>query len=279
MKYLALALVLALGALTPYLCGKMSVNAVETRFRNACDDLSINARPFYVEQGYLSSSLFLEEPLSTTVSSMGLPPEAVDFFRAYNFSLKVDVAHGPKGFLKGAEHTVLTLRGPDWKFTGEEWRTNKFFGPTQRTVRLYDTDLNCEGVSFCSSNFWMRDDGTISETTASRLALLPGFEVSGLKYVSVDVDGRRTGTLSASFLRLGNEAVSGLVVKVESVPLIKGGTDSDLKFEIQKGEGLGTNLIGKTASFGKKEQFIKALIGFFKDEQGADRLLEGGSDD
>ena len=46
MKYLAIALFAAVIALFPYVLGKMSVSDTLERYRNACYDLSINARPF-----------------------------------------------------------------------------------------------------------------------------------------------------------------------------------------------------------------------------------------
>jgi hypothetical protein len=280
MKYLAIALFAAVIALFPYVLGKMSVSDTLERYRNACYDLSINARPFYVEQGYLSSTLTLDEPLSTTISSMGLSTEAVDFFRDLGLNLRVEVAHGPMHMMKGAEHAVLSIKGPDWRFTGEEWRTNKLFGASSRCVRIYDNTITTEGVTFCVSNFWLRDSGAAAEMTADRFAILPGLSVTDLKYNSETTeDEQTTGTLSASEVTFGGAAISNLIVKIESSPVIKGGTKRSVHCEIEKGAGSLGDLAGKTVEFDTKDKFYSGLISVFRDEMNLETFLAGGGND
>ncbi len=280
MKYLLIALIFLLCALCPYLLGKMSVSGIEERYRNACYELGINPRPFVIENGYLSSSVALDEPVSATISSMGLPPEAVDFFRDYDLSLKIDVTHGPMRFIKSAEHAVLSVRGKDWKVTGEEWRTNKFKGPLERTVRIYDNLLEAEGTTFCVSNFWIRDRGLLAETTADVFAFLPGFAVSGLKYASeTDEDELTTGVLTADKVCLGGAELEGLVLKVESKPVVKGGSQKTVRCEIEKGNGTLGDLAGRSFEFDTKDKFFAELIGLFKDEITFESALKGGGND
>ena len=280
MKYLAIALIVLLCALCPYLLGKMSVSGIEERYRNACYELGINPRPFTVESGFLSSSLTLDEPLSTTISSMGLAPEAVDFFRDYDLSLKIDVAHGPMHFIKSAEHTVLTLRGPDWQITGEEWRTNRFSAPSERYVRLYDKVLEKEGVVFCISNFWLKDNGPGAELTAGAFSVWPGFSISGLKYVSeTSKDERTSGDLMVASVRCEEGEISNLFVKVESKPVIKGGSQKDLRGQILMGTGSLGDLTGRKVEFETKDRFFSRLVRFFLDEESFESLMIGGGDD
>ena len=280
MKYLTIALIVLLCALCPYLLGKIGVNGVEERYRNACDDLGINPRPFYIENGYLSSSLSLDEPVSTTVSSMGLAPEAVDFFRDFDLNLKIDVTHGPLRLLKDAEHTVLALRGPEWKFTGEEWRTNKLFGASSRCVRIYDNAIEAEGVTFCVSNFWLRDNGHAAELTADVFTLLPGLSVTGLKYNSETAeDESTTGVLSAAKLIFGESEIEGLIMKVESRPFIKGGSKRNIRCEIEKGSSPAGDFAGKAVEFDTKDKMYSELVRVFKGEETFENLLSGGEND
>ena len=280
MKYLAIALIVLLCALCPYLLGKMSVSGIEERYRNACYELGINPRPFVIENGFLSSSVVLDEPLSTTISSMGLAPEVVDFFRDYDLSLKIDVAHGPMHFIKSAEHAVLTLRGPNWKFTGEEWRTNRFKGPSERYVRIYDNALEAEGAVFCVSNFWLRDSGPTASLTADLFAILPGLSFSGFKYNSETTeDELTTGVLSADHVSFGETKIDGLVLKVESKPVIKGGSQRSLHCDIDKGTGTMGDLAGKSFAFDTKDKFFAELISIFKDEETFENVLIGGENE
>lgn len=279
MKYLAIALVVIVCVLCPYILGKMSVSAVEERYRSACEDLGINARPFFVDVGYLSSELTLDEPLSSTLSSMGLPKEAVDFFRDFSLNVRTEVTHGPLHLLKGAEHTVLTLSGPDWELTGEEWRTNKLFGANSRTVKIYDSVMESEGVLFCSSNFWLRDEGKAMEMAAERLAIWPGLALSGLRYSSTTEDEQTSGTLCADIVRFQEGTLSGLVVKIESKPVIKGGAKKDFKCEVQKGTSPLGDLSGKTIEFETKDKFFSQLAGCLKGEANLETLISGGADE
>lgn len=280
MKYLFIALIVLLCALCPYLLGKMSVSGIEERYRNACYELGINPRPFVIENGFLSSSVALDEPLSTTISSMGLAPEAVDFFRDYDLTLKIDVTHGPMHFIKSAEHAILAVSGPNWKITGEEWRTNKFKGPLERTVRIYDNALEAEGTTFCVSNFWIKDRGLSAETTADIFAFLPGFSVAGLKYSSETTEDELTsGVLTADRVLLGGAEINGLVMKVESKPVIKGGSQKSVRCEIDKGESSLGDLAGKSFEFDTKDKFFAELIGVFKDELTFENVLGGGEND
>ncbi|MBR5945766.1 hypothetical protein IKZ80_01640 [bacterium] len=280
MKYLAIALIVLLCALCPYLLGKMSVSGIEERYRNACYELGINPRPFNVESGFLSSSLTLDEPLSSTISSMGLAPEAVDFFRDYDLSLNIDVTHGPMHFIKSAEHTVITLRGPEWQVTGEEWRTNRFSGLRERYLRLYDKVLETEGVTFCVSNFWLRDNGPGAELTAGAFSVWPGLSISGLKYVSeTSEDELTSGNLSVALVSFGEGALSNLVVKVESKPVIRGGSQKDLRCEILEGTGSLGDLAGRKIEFETKDRFFSRLVRFFLDEESFESLMIGGGDD
>jgi len=218
MKYLISALILILIALLPYICGGLSVKAAEGRFRSACERIGINERPFVVEKGYLSSSLSLNEPLSTTVSSLGLPKEAVDFFRDKELVLTCDIAHGPMHFYKGAEHTVMTVRGPEWKITGEEWRTNRFDGAAERCAVIYDCALEQEGALFAVSNFWLRESKSAKELGAAALVVWPGAAVSDLRYSEKKEEEGRSGLLTVSLARFGEETLEGLSATVAKAP-------------------------------------------------------------
>lgn len=280
MKYLLIALIVLLIALCPYLLGKMSISGIEERYRNACYELGINPRPFIVESGFLSSSLTLDEPLSSTISSMGLAPEVVDFFRDYDLSLKIDVAHGPMHFIRSAEHTILTLRGPEWQVTGEEWRTNRFKGPGERYLRLYDKTLETEGVTFCVSNFWLRDNGPGAEMTVGAFSILPGLSVIGLKYVSeTSEDELTSGNLCIDCVRFGEGALSNLVVKTETKPVIKGGSHKDINILIDRGTGFLGDLAGKKLEFETKDRFFSWLVRFFLDEESFESLIKGGENE
>ena len=216
MKYLVLPFLLLLAALCPWICGNMSVKAAEGRFRNACEKIGVNERPFSVEKGYLSSSLYLNEPLSTTVSSLGLPKEAVDFFRDKDLVINCEIVHGPMHFYKGAEHTTVTVRGNDWSLTGEEWRTNRLNGVTERFARIYDNVLEVEGALFSVSNFWLREGKTEKELNASTLVVWPGAAISDLNYSQTTrEDGGKTATLKLGVGRFGEETLKDLQLAVE----------------------------------------------------------------
>ena len=81
MKYLIILFLILLCALAPWFCGSKSVEQYKERFQLICSEIGMNERPFDTSTGYLESSLKLQEPFSTTISSLGLPPEVVDFFR------------------------------------------------------------------------------------------------------------------------------------------------------------------------------------------------------
>lgn len=259
MKYLAITLAVLLIALCPWVCGNMSVKSALTRFGDACERIGINERPFLVEEGYLSSSLSLDEPLSTTVSSLGLTSEAVDFFRDKDLIVNCQISHGPLHFYKGAEHTTITVRGEGWSLTGEEWRTNRLNGVTERFARIYDNVLEIEGALFSVSNFWLREGKTQKELNASTLVIWPGAAISEMNYdQTLQEGGTKTATLKLALARFGEETIKDLLLAVE-----KGPGYAPWRLEVLSGTLNDLDLKGKKLEIedsGKFNDFFETII-------------------
>ena len=152
MKFIAIVFLALIAALAPFACGSFLVDELVSRANIACERAGINERPLIVHKGYLESQISLDEPLSTTISSLGLEPEVVDFLREYNLKAESDVYHNPyKGLLGKAETRVL-VDGPNWKIEGTEELLKKFNGAEESKLTFGNVLAEDGALLICFSN-------------------------------------------------------------------------------------------------------------------------------
>jgi hypothetical protein len=219
MKYLIVVILVLLCALAPWFCGSRSVDLCKERFQSVCAELGMNERPFETKVGYLESSLRLREPFSTTVSSLGLRPEVVDLFRDKTLNVSTVIYNGPKKLMWGAGVTFLSLGGPDWKVSCQEWLTNRLDGGCERVLKFDDCAGDAGGLVLVFQNCVLRESksgrfGGKNDTWkfgADNFALWPGVAAAGLSSESRS-DGRVwENRTAASLLKLFESRLSNLV--------------------------------------------------------------------
>ena len=218
MKYVFIAVLVLLCLLSPYLCGRKSASLCRERFGAPCAEFGLNERPFDFSVGYLRSSFYLNEPFSTTVSSMGLRPEVVDVFRDIFLNVSGEIVHGPKHLMWGAVHSVFSLSGKDWKLSGQEWVTNRIFGASERFVKLDDVAQEAEGSLFVFQNCSLREEKNGKENekyfSADNLALWPGLAAGALESKTKKGEKSWESVTKASLLKFSEGRVSNLDLRV-----------------------------------------------------------------
>lgn len=296
MKYVLIVVLAALCVLSPYFCGRKSVSMYKARFNNVCAELGINERPFGSGTGYLRSYLDLNEPLSSTVSSLGLRPEVVDVFRDIALNISGEIVHGPKHLMWGAAHSTFSLAGKDWKVSGEEWITNKMSGASERFLRFDDQAQEAEGSLFVFQNCTLREEtsGGFGDKAKSRIleaenfALWPGVAASGFRSEYHESGKGWENLAKASLLKLSEGRVSNLDLRIRGELLERGSGNYSVALKAAelsvKGEDLGAAqlelkysgrslafLKGALARAAQKDSFTEAL-----DAEDPQRFLQSG---
>ena len=235
MKYVIIAVLGLLCLLSPYFCGRKSMSLYMERYRNTCSEFGLNDRPFESSVGYLRSSFYLNEPFSTTISSLGLRPEVVDVFRDIVLSISGEIVHGPKHLMWGAGHAVFSLSGKDWKISGEEWTTNRIFGMSERYLKLEDAAQESEGSLFIFQNCGLREEGSGKEKkrifSADNFALWPGVAAGGFRSEYSATEKGFENQTKASLLKFSEGRVSNLDLRVSSELLEKGKVSYELSLK------------------------------------------------
>lgn len=218
MKYLIILFLILLCALAPWFCGSKSVEQYKERFQSICSEIGMNERPFDTSTGYLESSLKLQEPFSTTISSLGLPPEVVDFFRDKTLNISGTIYNGPKNFMWGAGRTFISLGGPDWKVSCQEVFTNKLDGGSVRNLAFDDCAAEVSGLLVVFQNFVMQktkcgyfsDKKNETKIKADNFAIWPGAAASALSSRSEAFDNLWENHTDASIFKIGESRISNL---------------------------------------------------------------------
>lgn len=154
MKKAFLVIVVLAAALLPALCGRLLLGAQLDRLGAACGEAGINDRPWTVEKGYLSSSVYLQEPLATTLSGGGLKRTEAEFLRGFEVTYESDLSHGPYCGLLGREESRLSLDGKEWRLQAVERRETSLLGAWRRRTEFRNVTAEEEGLLLSLSNCW-----------------------------------------------------------------------------------------------------------------------------